>query len=504
MKKTVRIICLVLCFALITGCGQQAVEPTKEIVTEATPAEELTQEPTQAVVVEPEPLIASFVDPVSGMEVQHPDGWTPVSNTGSIGVTTLSADWAGITEFKLVYENVLDLAGELAAMKDSLETGGSYLADVVTTPGASATVYGEEWNAYAWTGFYTAVNKDYSGLDVAVPYGKNVVRITAYSPTEEWEKYEPTLRAILNSLVKPTDDYAYIPPVKTTDWTTFTSDKFSLSVSYPPDWQTPIDPWMDQGLWLNSTDWMTSVIIWVKEGTDPAAMLAEWEATQTVFPTLTVTDGEPVTIMGVQYPSKVGEGKNGMGTDINCGVTMVPYDGKMLEILWYAGSGDYWTNGLKVFPGILGAIQGVTSYTSEEFKLSLAYPSTWIEPTAPWTGSGIWLNAPDYMTSVIIWVKEGKDPVQALADWKTSYESGAGVFPSVTLTDGETVTILGEEHPTILCEGKNSMGSDIKCGVTMVSHDGKMLEILWYAGVGDYWDKGQAVFPLILSSIKTP
>ena len=66
------------------------------------------------------------------------------------------------------------------------------------------------------------------------------------------------------------------------------------------------------------------------------------------------------------------------------------------------------------------------------------------------------------------------------------------------------VAAMGAEYPTKMCEGKNSMGTDIKCGVTMVPHDGKMLEILWYAGVGDYWDAGQQVFPIILSSIKIP
>lgn len=504
MKNLFKLICLLICLAFVAGCTSQPVattqSPTAVPPTAVPPTAEPTAVPTEAPAAA-EPLTASFKDPVSAMEIKVPEGWTPVSNTGSVGVTALSKDWAGIAVFTLVYQDVKAVDAELTAMQEAQKTSKDF-ANAVITPGATATVFGKEWPAYTWTGYYTAVAKDYTGLDTAVPYGKNVVHITAYAPTDQWAKYELTLRAILNSLVEPAADFAYVPPIKTTDWKVFASDEFALSVAYPPDWQTPIAPWVDQGLWLNAADWMTSVVIWVKDGTDATKMLTDWGTTQTIFPTLTVKEGEPVKVMGAEYPSMLGEGKNGMGTDINCGVTMVPYNGKMLEILWYAGSGDYWTKGQDVFPGILASIQGLTSYTSDTYKLTLSYPANWIAPTEPWTGKGIWLNAADYMTSVIIWQKDGTDAAKALEEWVKTYEAGQGVFPSVTITDGQPVTIMGVEYPTKLCDGKNSMGTAIKCGVTMVPYDGKMLEILWYAGAEGYWDAGQQVFPAILSSIK--
>jgi hypothetical protein len=496
MKNLFKLLGLILCIALVAGCTPKATEPPATL-----PATEKPTATEAPVVVTPAPLTGTFTDPASGMAIQYPDGWTPVSNTGSVGVTALSADWAGIAVFKLVYEDVQAVDADLAAMQEAL-VGGKDFAKVTPTADQTASVFGQDWAAYTWQGYYTAVSKDYSGLDTVVSYGKNLVEITAYSPTAEWVNYEPTLRAILSSLVKPADDFAYVPPVKTNDWLSFTSSEFALTVAYPPDWQTPIAPWVDQGLWLNSADWMTSVIVWVKDGTDAAAALNDFATTQTVFPTLTVTDGDPITIMGEQYATKMGEGANSMGTAIKCGVTYVPYNGKLLEILWYAGTdGSYWDNGQDAFKGILATLQGVSTYTSDEFKLAVSYPSTWQTPTAPWVDKGLWLNSADWMTSVIVWVKDGTDAAKMLADWGTTQ----AVFPGATVTDGDPVTIMGTEYPTKHCEGANSMGTAIKCGVTMVPYEGKMLEIVWYAGTdGGYWDAGQQVFPLIITSIKAP
>ena len=205
--------------------------------------------------------------------------------------------------------------------------------------------------------------------------------------------------------------------------------------------------------------------------------------------------------MSAKYPTKSGVGKNVMGADINCGLTYVPNNDKLLEIVWYAGSGDNWTKGQKFFPNILGSLSGWVSYTRTEYKLTVSYPSTWIVPTAPWTGYDIWLNATDHMTSVVIWVVGGTDATKALVDWEKTQK----IFPSITVTHGSPITILSTQYQTKLCNGKNSMGTAIKCGVTYVPYNAKLLKILWYAGTdGGYWDAWQMVFPTILTSIKAP
>lgn len=489
MKNLFKLVGLIVCVALLAGCAGATEAP-------ATPA------PTEEPAVAPEALTASYADPLSGMTIQYPEGWTPVSNTGSVGITALSADWTEVTAFTLVYDNPKTLAEELTAAQDALTAGSAGFTNAAITGTAKITVFGTEYDAFTWTGYNAMASKDYTGIDAVAPYGTDVIHISIYAPVDTWEQAEPTLLAIVNSLVAPAADYAYVPPVQTTDWASFTSADYGLTVSYPPDWQAPTAPWVGEGLWLNSADWMTSVVVWVKDGTDAVQALADWETTQDIFPTLTVTDGDPVTVMGSEYPSKLGEGFNGMGTAINCGVTFVPYNGKLLEILWYAGTdGDYWTNGQTVFPGILSSLQGVGSFTSDIYNLTVSYPSSWQTPIDPWIGQGIWLNSADWMTSVVIWVEDGTDPAQMLADW----ESTQDIFPSLTVTDGEPVTIMGNEYATKMGEGTNSMGTAIKCGVTFVPYNGKMLKIVWYVGTdGGYWDSAEAAFSLILTSINIP
>lgn len=490
MNRTLKFVCLLMCIALFAGCAPAVATPE--------PAAETPEAPTVAP-VEAAPLTGSFTDPNSGMEAGMPDQWTGVANTGSIGLTELSADWLNIVSFTLLYEDITTAEDALAAAKTAITDGTAGFSSGVISGDKKVTVFDQEFNGFTWTGHNAIAKMDYAGFDTVAPYGKNFVHISAYAPADQIAQIEPTLLAIINSLVQPADDYGYVPPLTTSDWTSFTSDKYALSVSYPPDWQTPIDPWIGEGLWLNSADWMTSVAIWVVEGTDADQALANWETTQTIFPTLTVTDGEPVTILGAQYATKMGVGKNGMGSDIDCGMTYVPYNGKLLEIVWYAGSGDYWTNGQDVFPGILASIQGVTTYNSDTYKLAVTFPSTWNAPLDPWVGKGIWLNSADWMTSVAIWVVDGTDAVKALTDWESTQE----IFPTVTVTDGTPITILDAEYQTKQCEGSNAMGTAIKCGVTYVPYNGQLLEIVWYASTdGGFWDNAQSVFPAILTSIK--
>ena len=508
MKAILRIVCLVLCFSLIAGCSQTTPTPTSTPIPPTNtpvPPTATPLPPTPTATAVPVVITSQFTDPISGMIAGYPEGWTAVANVGSVGITELSADWTGIVIFTLSYENAGSVEAELAAMKEALTSGKDFV-NVAVTSGEKASVFGKDWDAYSWQGYYTAVSKDYSGMDAVVAYGTAYVRITAYSPTEQWDQYAPIFAAILATLIEPAADYTYTPPVETTGWTYYTSPDYSLSLSYPVDWVAPMAPWEGEGIWLNSADYLTSVVIWVVDGTDPAKMLSDWEQTILggggVFPSATVEDGTPVTVMSQEYPAKACQGKNAFGSDINCGVTYVPYDGKMLYILWYATSGDNWENGQDTFTGILGSMLAWNTFTSDPYKLVVSYPSDWIEPTVPWEGEGIWLNSADYLTSVVIWVVDGTDPAQMLADWKTTTENGQGIFATTSIEDGDPVTILDVESPTLTCAGINGFGTDIQCGVTYVPYNNKMLYILWYAATGDPWTLGLNVFPGILASLK--
>jgi hypothetical protein len=498
MKNMFKVLCFLLAVMLIAGCKATATpEPTP-----IPPTEVPTQVPTSVPTEAPPPveLTVEYQDEASGIMASFPEGWTAVSNYEGVGVTGLSADWQGIIIISLAYEEGLTAESALSQMQADLEVGDVF-ADAVVTPGEKATIFGQEWDAYSWEGYYTAVEMDFAGLDVVVPYGQQFIMITMYSPTDQWETYAPIFEAILASIVEPAADFAYTPPPEATEWVTYLDPQTQLSVQYPPDWIAPMAPWEGEGLWLNAADYLTSVVIWVIEGDDAAQLLQDWETTQLIFQEITVEDGDPLTILGEERAIKLGSGLNAFGVAVNFGVSYVPYNDKMLEFVWYATTDDgMWDAAAEEFPAIFASLEALPTYTSEDYQLTLIQPPAWIAPAAPWEGEGIWLNTEDYLTSVVIWVVDGTDAAQMLADWETTQ----AVFNEITVEDGTAITILGEERPTKVCAGLNAFGSEIQCGVTYVPHADKMLYIVWYATAGENWDMGQSAFSLILTSLSTP
>jgi hypothetical protein len=498
MKTISKVISLIVILSFIAACKPAETPEPTTIPPTAKPTEPPPPTPTEA--PPPVELEIEFTDEASGITASFPAEWTAVSNYEGVGVTGLSVDWAGVTIITLKYDEGVTAEGLLAERQDYLESGVEF-ADVVVTPDVKATVFGQEWDAFKWDGYYTAVEVDYSGLEVVVPYGQQFIHITTYAPTDQWQDYAPIFDAIRASIVEPAADFAYTPPPAETEWQTYLDPATKLVVYYPPEWLDPMPPWEGQGVWLNASDYLTSVVIWVVEGDDPVQMLADWETTQLVFNEITVEDGDPLTILGEERAIKTGSGLNAFGTKVNFGVTYIPFNEQMLYIVWYATSEDgMWDAAAETFPTILTSLEPIPSYTSEDYQLTVLQPPDWIEPAAPWEGEGIWLNAPDYLTSVVIWVVDGTDAAQMLADWETTQM----VFNEITVEDGEAIMILGEERATKTCSGLNAFGSEIQCGVTYVPHDAKMLYIVWYATAGETWEAGQPIFDLILTTMTSP
>jgi hypothetical protein len=102
------------------------------------------------------------------------------------------------------------------------------------------------------------------------------------------------------------------------------------------------------------------VVIWVQDGTDAVAEMKKWEETlasgKGVFTGVELKDGTPVKILGEDRASKVGTGTNAFGSAVEFGASFVPFEGKMLYILWYAGTGDPVKVGQNVWPTILTSI----------------------------------------------------------------------------------------------------------------------------------------------------
>lgn len=509
MKRVMQLVSLVVLLGLLAGCAQPTptATPTPVPPTRTPVPPTATPIPPTPTPVPPTPvpvtLAGTFKDPNAGIEIGYPDKWLAVASTTGVGITELSEDWQGVVILTLRYDPGLTLAGDLAKMKEDLIASKSF-SNLQFTDGVKTKVFGQDWDGYSWKGYYDAVKMDYTGRDTVVTYGKNLLRITTYCPVDKWDYYKPFFDKILGSLVQPPADFAYVPPAPKTEWTTHTFSEFNLSVSQPPDWIAPGPPWEGKGIWLNTPDYMVSVIVWVQEGKDPAAELKTWSenllAGKGLFNAVTLDQPKTTKVLGIDSPSQTGKGKNAFGTDVNFGATFVPHGDKMLYIVWYAAS-DRWEAAQPIFAGILSSLTAWKTYTSAEHGLKLIYPANWLDPMNPWEGKGIWLNTPDYLTSLIVWVQEGTDPKAEMAKWEETLKSGKGVFTNVQLQDGPPVKILGEERATKTGTGLNAFGSPVVFGASFVPFEGKMLYILWYAGEGDPVKVGENVWPTILGSI---
>lgn len=504
MKRNLRLVSLILLLALVASC-QPAPTPTPVPPTRVPPT--ATPVPPTPTPVPPTPvpvtLVGTFKEPNAGLEMGYPDKWTAVASIKGVGITVLSEDWQGVYISTLRHEVGLTREADLAAMKADLVAGKAF-SNLEFSDGAKTKVFGQDWDSYTWKGHYDAVKMDYTGRDTVVPYGQNLLRITTYCPVDLWSHYEPFFNGMLDSMAAPAADFAYVPPPPITEWSTYTSSEFGLSVSQPADWIAVGPPWEGKGLWLNTADYLVSTLVWVQDGTDPAAELTRWaetlQAGKGLFNTVTLDAAKTTKILGVDAPSQTGKGKNAFGTDVNFLGAFVPHAGKMLYIVQYAQS-DRWEAAQSNLAGILSSLTAWKNYTSAEHGLKLIYPSTWLDPMAPWEGKGIWLNSPDYLTSLIVWVQEGTDPKAEMARWAETLESGKGLFTGVTLKDGDPLKILGEDRPVKTGTGKNAFGSDVEFAASFVPFEGKMLYIVWYAGAGEPVKVGHNVWPTILTSL---
>jgi hypothetical protein len=505
MKRVMQLVYLVLLISLVAGCAKPTPTPVPPTPTRVPPTP--TPVPPTPTPVPPTPvpvtMAGTFKEPNAGMQMGYPDKWTAVASVQGVGITELSEDWQGVVITTLRHEAGLTLDGDLATMKADLIASKTF-SNLQFTDNTKTKVFGKEWTSYDWKGYYDAVKMDYTGRDTVVSYGKNLLRITTYSPVEKWSYYEPFFQKILDSIVAPAADFAYVPPAPVTDWVTTTSSEFNLSVSQPADWIAVGPPWEGKGLWLNTADYLVSTVIWVQDGTDAAAELKKWSETllagKGVFNTVTLDEAKTTKALGVDAPTVTGSGLNAFGTKVGFQTTFVPHGSQMLYILQYAAS-DRWEGAQSTLAGILSSLTAWKSYTSADYGLKLSYPSTWLDPLAPWEGKGVWLNSPDYLTSVVIWVQDGTDAAAEMKKWEETLASGKGVFTGVELKDGEPVKILGENRANKVGTGNNAFGSPVEFGASFVPFEGKMLYILWYAGTGDPVKVGKNVWPTILSSI---
>lgn len=338
----------------------------------------------------------------------------------------------------------------------------------------------------------------YAGFLTIIPYGQDYLEILAYTPLAEWSEYGPHFFAVLLSIggappdwsaeaLEALSDWGEAPPSSpTSNWRSMISMSSrgpGYSMSYPPEWEP--EPLQRGEGWQVSPAGGQAMVAFRKVSGDPAALLADWRAPSLTAPTL--EDGEPVTLLGTEWPSRIAHGKDSAGADVTAGVAYGQMGAYVIEALWYAPSGETWDGLQETFAGILASFR---VWQSEEIapSLTMAYPADWSSAAAP-AGEGLWAGAPDAPMGLVVWLRGGGDAAAALAAWDGTSLAGLGLT-GVTMGSESTVFILREERPARAWRGQDSAGTAVQGAVALVPHDDALLEIVWYAPT-DRWGEAQ-------------
>lgn len=333
----------------------------------------------------------------------------------------------------------------------------------------------------------------YAGFLTIIPYGQDYLEILSYTPLAEWSEYGPYFFAVLLSIGEApagwsaealSDWGAGAPP--TSNWGSMISMSSrgpGYSMSYPPEWE-PEPLQRGEGWQVSSADGQAMVTFRPVSG-DPAALLAGWQASMLTTPT--IEDGEPVTLLGAEWPSRIAQGKDSSGADVTAGVAYGQIGAYVIEALWYAPAGETWDGLQETFAGILASFR---VWQSEEIapSLTMAYPAEWSSAAAP-GGQGLWASAPDATMGLVVWLRGGGDAAAALAAWDGTSLTGLGLT-GVTMGGESTTHILREERPTRAWSGQDSSGTAVRGAVAFVPHNDALLEIVWYAPT-DRWNEAQ-------------
>jgi hypothetical protein len=340
--------------------------------------------------------------------------------------------------------------------------------------------------------------EEYTGFITVIPYGQTFLEIIGFAPTEEWEDMVPYFSAILASMEEPPADWTPQFPAAeggalspTAGWSSsmsISSGGPGYSVRYPPDWIRPDRLQDGEGFQLTSADQQIAVVVRIRRGGDPAALLAGWQAPDLTNPT--IEDGDPITITGITAPSRIARGQDASGADVTAGAAYGQSGAYVLEVVWSAPSGETWDGAQETFAGVLASIRvWTTQPDAAQYGLNgmmVSYPTDWNLAAAP-EGEGLWASTADGAMGLVVWVREGGDPAALLAAWDGATLAGSGDFAQVTVEDSSPVYVLEGQQASKSWQAQDGLGTAVQGSVAFARYEGAVLEIVWYAP-SDQWD----------------
>jgi hypothetical protein len=178
---------------------------------------------------------------------------------------------------------------------------------------------------------------------VYLPRATDVLEIMWFAPTDQWDALQSVFQDVLDSVEI---------------WRRFTSQELGLHTMYLHDWLEPRTPAEEQGLWFQSADQRTGLLLYVENAiADPVQKLAEWNVSRLSalgYGQCSMEPGERMGVMSGQWESLTGECVDALGRKASYEVAYVPDKDRVLEFITYAPSDEWETANEKALRYLLG------------------------------------------------------------------------------------------------------------------------------------------------------
>lgn len=327
------------------------------------------------------------------------------------------------------------------------------------------------------------------------------------APTETPEPPPPTEQP--TTPPEPTHPPTFESPIHpepgeetvTYGWTKYASTGLQIRFEHPGQDQMIGRgqlPSVKQGFFLTDPEWKDyGFVLALREGGDPAQLLAAWGSTGTapaMEGVLTATvaaivDGDPVTVSRIEASTKISE-----GDQMVIRATFVPHQKGALELNWFAKP-DLWDGMQETFARILDSIE--LWYKYEEHGLQTMYLHDWPAPSTPPEGAGTWFKSPDGAMGLIILLREFGNPVQMLSDWSPDSLAVLGFADMTPTEEGEPVDVLGGAWESKSGQATSPSGGGVMYVVAMAPNRDRVLEVIIYASEDD-WEYARGIADVML------
>ncbi|MBN2085235.1 MAG: hypothetical protein JW748_08400 [Anaerolineales bacterium] len=171
----------------------------------------------------------------------------------------------------------------------------------------------------------------------------DVLEVMWFAPDDQWETLQPVFQDVLDSIEI---------------WRRFTNSTLGLHSMYVHDWLAPQPTDPEKGLWFQSADRRTGVLLYIHdEIADPVKKLGDWDTERLAvlgYSGCTEEPGDRMGAFGGTWESLTGVCSGADGKQAAYEAAFIPNKDRLIEIITYSPLEEWETANEKSFGCLLG------------------------------------------------------------------------------------------------------------------------------------------------------